>query len=81
MKAKKPSKRQQAILDLLALIENEGLHYGLVIHGLPKSFDQIGDDDLKDLVAEFKAISEKIKNKIEELEQEVAPFLDDDSDF
>lgn len=77
----KPTKKQKAILDLLMLIESEGLHYGLVKHGLPKSFDQIGDDDLKDLVAEFRAISQKIENKIEELEQEVAPFLDDDSDF
>lgn len=81
MKAKKPSKRQKAIMDLLNLIENEGLHYGLVKAGLPDSFDKIGDDDLSDLVAEFQAVSQKLENKIEELQQEVAPFLDDDSDF
>lgn len=77
----KPNKEQRAILDLLALIENEGLHYGLVNHGLPKSFDDIDDNELKDLVEEFKEVSRKLKNKIDDLEEQVAPFLDDDSDF
>jgi len=81
MKKDKPNKKQQAMMDFLALIETEGLHYGLVHHGCKDELKALKDDDLTELVTQLKTVTRKIEAKIEKYEEEVAPFLNDDSDF
>jgi hypothetical protein len=77
----KPNKRQAAILQLLATIESEGLHYGIVEHGVSSALKGIKDEELNDLVKSFCSITKLLESKLESLQKEVEPFLADDSDF
>jgi hypothetical protein len=80
-KKKKPSKRQEAIISFLGLIESEGLHYGLVKHGCKEDLKLIKNKTLTKLVEEFGKITDEIEAIVSELEAEVEPFTSDDSDF
>ena len=53
----KPNKRQKAILQLLAIVDQEGLHYGLVNYGVEAQLKAIKDTELNNLVAKFNEIN------------------------
>jgi hypothetical protein len=77
----KPNKRQKAILQLLAIVDQEGLHYGLVNYGVEAQLKAIKDTELNNLVAKFNEITESLEEKLAEYAEEVTPFTDDDVDF
>lgn len=77
----KPNKRQKAIIELFSIIEGEGLHYGVVTYGVSEQVEVIKDKELAKLVEKFKEVTADLEAKIEELAEEVQPFLEDDSDF
>lgn len=80
-KKSKPNKRQKAILQLLGIVESEGLHYGLVNYGGSEEVKTIKDDELTKLFNTFRETSDALEAKLEELKEEVEVFLEDDSDF
>lgn len=77
----KPNKRQRAILELVNIVEGEGLHYGVVNYGVSDQVKALKDKKLTELVETFIKTSEKLEERIEDLKSEVQEFLDDDSDF
>jgi hypothetical protein len=81
MPKKKPTKKQKAILGLLAIVETEGLHYGLVYYGGTKELATIGDDELTAYVKTLRDTTHEIDAKLDLLKDEVKEFLEDDSDF
>ena len=78
---KKPNKRQKAIITLLNIVESEGLHYGLVFYGGTDELKIIKDDDLSAQVKALRDATHEIEAILDNLKDEVAAFLDDDSDF
>lgn len=78
---KKPNKRQQAILQLLGIVDSEGLHYGLVKYGGTEEVKTIDDKDLTKLFNRFREISDDLESKLAELQEEVAAFMEDESEF
>lgn len=73
----KPTKKQQAIIDLLDIIDTEGLWYGVCNYGVEEEVEDSKDKKLALLVAEFYTASEELENYLDELRQEVEPFLPD----
>lgn len=73
----KPNKRQKAILNLLRIVESEGLHYGLVDYGGDEEVKTIKDEELTELVNTFRKTSEGLENKLEKLKEEVIVFIED----
>jgi hypothetical protein len=77
----KPNKRQKAILQLLNIIDQEGLHYGFVNYGVDDQLKAIKDKELTNLVSSLNEITEKLEEYLTDLKEEVQLFIDDDSDF
>lgn len=77
----KPNKRQKAILELLNIVDQEGLHYGLVNYGVDDQLKALKDQELADLVRALKETTEKLEEVLTDLKGEVQLFIDDDSDF
>ena len=72
----KPNKRQKAILSLLQIVKWQDMNADM-----SEELGVINDKELIDLIKSLVDVTEKIENKLEELEKEVLTFLDDDSDF
>jgi hypothetical protein len=77
----KPTKKQKAILSLLNIIDQEGLHYGVYNYGIEDELKAIKDSELTELVRTMQEVTLKLEEKLAEFKTEVEPFLDDDSDF
>jgi SMC interacting uncharacterized protein involved in chromosome segregation len=77
----KPNKRQKAILQLLNIIEGEGLHYAIVEYGLDEQLRVLKDDRLTNLVLAMKETTKEWEEHLEELKAEVEQFSEDDVDF
>lgn len=78
---KKITKRQKAILDLLNIVETEGLHYGLVEYGGSEEVATIKDEKLTKLFNSFRKTSDALEAKLAELEKEVEPYREDLEEF
>ena len=77
----KPNKKQTAILQLLNIINQEGLHYAIANYGIDEQLVAIENKKLNKLAAKFKKITLQLEEQMEEFKKEVEPFMDDDSDF
>lgn len=77
----KPNKRQKAILQLLNIVDQEGLHYGFVNYGVNDQLKAIKDKELTELATTLQEVTEKLEEILEDLKEEVQLFIDDDSDF
>lgn len=80
-KKNKPNKRQKAILQLLGIVESEGLHYGLVKYGGSDEVKTIKDDELTKLFNTFRETSDALEAKLAELQEEVEAFMEDEGEF
>lgn len=78
---KKPSKKQKAIIALLNVIESEGVHYGVINYGVDDHVKDAKDEMLESLVKDFIKSSKALEDYLEELKEQVTPFLPDESDF
>ena len=77
----KPNKRQKAILQLLAIVEQEGLHYGVCNYGVTDQVKAIKNTELSNLVDRLNETTESLEEVLSELKSEVEPFMNDDVDF
>lgn len=77
----KPTKKQQAIIQLLSIIESEGLEYAVTQYGLETVLEEIDDAKLIKLVEKYYKAAKKLEAVVEELKEEIAPFMEDDSEF
>jgi hypothetical protein len=74
----KPNKKQKAIIQLLNIIEKEGLCYGVTGYGIDKQLKVIKDERLIKLAITFIETTNELEEILGELKEEVEPFLEDD---
>lgn len=79
--SKKPTKRQQAIIQLINIIEGEGLHYGIVNYGVSSQLKIIKNEKLSKLAALFIKTSEQLESEISALSEAVKEFDMDEVDL
>lgn len=77
----KPTKRQEFIIQLLNIIEGEGLEYAVLHYGIETVLEEINDDKLIKLVEKYYKAAKKLEAAVEKLKEEIAPFMEDDSEF
>lgn len=76
----KPTKQQQAVLQLLRIVNDEGLHYGIVDYGTQDQQKVIKDEKLNTLIKAFKKSSNDLEKYLKVLEISVEKF-DKDEDY
>lgn len=73
----KLNKRQTAIIQLLNIVESEGLDYAIIHYGVEKQLKQVKDDEFDAYVKQYQKLTKSIEKKLSGLEKEVS-FLDPD---